>query len=208
MRQTNLVRRAAYGALIGALTSLFAPASATAESGRYNLHLSGMGPMPAGGELAFDMQLLQPVAFEVRLGGGKYFPPVFQSLDQDDLEAGFYATAGARLRLMDDSSGFINQGGSPAGNLWLALHGGVLTDGDGASFMLDFGLATTSRSLRHCPSAPSFEPDSYSPKCRRSSWPRVCSSPSSLTLSMSCRVIPTEMVCAMGAIDARAHRPA
>src|SRR5687768_10346969 len=95
----------ALGALVFLLTSLAATASA--ESGRYNLRISAgpFGP-PAGvlGEVGFDFQLAPPFALEFTAGGGY--------VADGNVEAGVLTIgAGARFRMLEDYSGYVNEGG-------------------------------------------------------------------------------------------------
>lgn len=115
---------------LAAVALLFAPA-AHAESGHYNLHLSGLGPLPAAGEASFDWQLAQPFALELRAGGG-VLTDFFQTT-----EGLFYATVGARLRFADDQSGYLDEGGSVAGHFWIAPHVGLLFAESGPAFLVD-----------------------------------------------------------------------
>lgn len=115
------------------LSLLLAP-TAHAESGRFNLHLSGVGPLPAAGEASFDWQLARPFALELRAGGGAL-------TDFGQLTQGiFYATAGARFRFADDESGYLDEGGSIAGHLWLAPHVGFFLTDTAAGFLFDASI--------------------------------------------------------------------
>lgn len=105
------------------LASLLALAAspAHAESGRYNIHLTGMAPFPVAGEVSLDWQLARPIALEVAAGGG-----VLTDYAQAS-DGIFFATFGARLRLADDESGYLEEGGSIAGHFWIAAHAGFFT---------------------------------------------------------------------------------
>lgn len=120
---------------IGALLiTLFTTTAAHAESGRFNLHFSGLGPVPAAGEVSADWQLARPFALELRAGGG-----VLTDFGQSS-EGIFYSSIGARFRFVDDESGYLNEGGSIAGHLWVAPHVGFFVAGDAVGLMVDASL--------------------------------------------------------------------
>lgn len=125
--------RAALAALLALLGVCLAAAPAHAESGRYNLHFSAMGPLPSGGEVAFDWQLARPFALELAAGGG-LVTDFGQSYD-----GVFYASVGARLRLGDDESGYLDEGGSIAGHYWIATHAGFFVTSLTAGLLVDIG---------------------------------------------------------------------
>lgn len=121
-------RSLALGSLF-ALSALASPAHA--ESGRYNLHVSALAPLPVGGEVAFDWQLARPIALEAAVGGGWL-------TDFDQGSSGiFFATFGARLRLADDESGYLDEGGSIAGHYWVAAHAGFFVTPVTGGLLLD-----------------------------------------------------------------------
>lgn len=127
---SNRIR--AYVALFAALAaSASIAAPARAESGRYNLHLSAMGPLPTAGEVAFDWQLARPWALELAAGGGAVTD------FGNNTDGLFYATFGARLRLADDESGYLDEGGSIAGHYWIAAHAGFFVTEYTGGFMAD-----------------------------------------------------------------------
>ncbi len=115
-------------ALVLALAML-APAGATAESAKLNLHIEpGIAALLTGvaeggrqalgpvGWVSLDYQLRPPIALEVITGIG-------------GLTAGtdwtIYGTfgAGVRLRFMDNQEGYMNDpGGDTLGNLWVSAH--------------------------------------------------------------------------------------
>lgn len=131
MQHKPLLRGLAALALTASLGAI--SPTAHAESGRYNVHFSGLGPLPAAGEASFDWQLAQPFALEIRAGGGAV-TDFAQSVDGI-----FYLTVGARFRFFEDESGYLDEGGSVAGHLWLAPHAGFFLAGNGpdVGFMLD-----------------------------------------------------------------------
>ena len=116
-------------ALVASLLLSTCPASA--ETGRYNLHLSALGPVPSAGEVSFDWQLAPPFALELRAGGG-VVPDFGQRLDGI-----FYAEVGARFRFADDGSGYLDEGGSIAGNFWLSPSLGFFASETSAGFLVD-----------------------------------------------------------------------
>lgn len=118
--------------------------SARAESGRFNIHLDGgvlVPPIGGYGNVAFDWQLAQPVALEVAVGGGA-------TADDFGAYGLFTAVAGARIRLLDDDTGYPSEGGSIHGHLWIAPHAGFgylgfangFLSGSGAAFVFDVGV--------------------------------------------------------------------
>ena len=130
------------GALIIAVSSLSAPQSAKAESGKLNLHLEiGVatpvaGPLrPSGSNvtlggiawLSGDYQIAAPFAIELLAGGGGFGGGVA------------YGTVaiGARFRFADNREGYMNEeGGDAPGNGWASLHLGYHRF-DGNQFGID-----------------------------------------------------------------------
>ncbi len=129
MRRRSMTLAAAAAAL---LTLAAAPASA--ESGRWNFHFSGFGPLPAGGDVGADWQIARPFALELRVGGG-----VITDFGQT-VNGIFFSSVGARFRFFDDESGYLDQGGSVAGNLWVAPHVGFFLTEVAPGFLFDVSL--------------------------------------------------------------------
>jgi outer membrane protein OmpA-like peptidoglycan-associated protein len=124
-------------AALATLAAIFLAAPAAhAESGRYNLRVSvGPGGPPFGfvGEAAFDLQLAPPFALEFTAGGGY--------VTDGNTEGGVLTIgAGARFRFAEDYSGYLDEGGSGAGNFWFAPHAGFAFAIDGAAFMADISV--------------------------------------------------------------------
>lgn len=126
------------------------PSRASAESGRFNVHIDlgagspiagqarpGFGSGSSAGGAAifgFDYQLKPPIAIEAIVGGGG-----FAKSYPRDLQAGMpFATfaLGARYRFLDSKDGYKAQGGSVHGNVWLAAHAGYYQL-DGGQFGID-----------------------------------------------------------------------
>lgn len=126
----------------GATLTLLAAPVARAESGRFNVHL-GIGgaalldvaPIGVVGHAAFDWQLAQPVALEAMLSGGTLFG------GGDALLGYLQAGVGARIRVLDDDTGYALDGGSIHGNLAIAPHVGVGVAGDVVAFTFDTEIA-------------------------------------------------------------------
>jgi outer membrane protein OmpA-like peptidoglycan-associated protein len=125
------------------LASLYAE-PARAESGRFNLHFDAgvlLPPVGGYGNVAFDWQLAQPVALELALGGGA-------TGDDFGTYGLFTAVVGARIRLLDDESGYPSEGGSVHGHLFIAPHVGFgfmgfangFASGAGPAFVFDVGV--------------------------------------------------------------------
>lgn len=123
---------------------VLAPASASAESGRFNLHFDAgvlVPPIGGYGNVALDWQLAQPVALEVSVGSGA-------TGDDFGTYGLFTLVAGARFRVFDDESGYPSEGGSVHGHLWIAPHVGFgflgfangFTSGAGPAFAFDVGV--------------------------------------------------------------------
>ncbi|MBX7195306.1 MAG: OmpA family protein [Sandaracinaceae bacterium] len=124
------------------LALLALPAIAQAESGRYDVHL-GVGdgalldvsPVGIVGHVAFDWQLAQPVAIEAMVSGGAFVGT------QDVLVGYVQAGVGARIRVLDDDTGYALDGGSIHGGLSIAPHVGVGVAGSVVAFTLDTEIA-------------------------------------------------------------------
>jgi OOP family OmpA-OmpF porin len=125
-----------FGVTLACLVSLlagglFSASPANAETGRVNLHMAGMGPLPLAGEVSVDWQFARPFALELRAGGG-----VLSDFGQNE-QGIFYSTVGARIRFLDDESGYVNEGGSIAGHLWVAPHVGLFVTSATAGLLVD-----------------------------------------------------------------------
>lgn len=127
---------------------LLAAPRAEAESGRFNVHLqAGVLAPPTGmmGSAIFDWQLARPVALEVAVGGGFLVEPgvpsgPFGEQTTDVIDGVFTATFGARFRVLDDQSGYPEEGGSVHGQLWIAPHAGVAVSAVGPAFLFDVAV--------------------------------------------------------------------
>jgi outer membrane protein OmpA-like peptidoglycan-associated protein len=146
--------------LVLATWSVFVAQFAWAESGRLNFNadlgletpVSGrfgtyLGPTLSGQAygvkllLAADYQIKPPFALEFSLGLGPQFVPAIinqanGSAFASSTVATFFVGVGPRFRFLDDSSGYLNEKASAAGNLWASLHVG-LHGYDGVRFGVD-----------------------------------------------------------------------
>ncbi|MEM9192550.1 MAG: OmpA family protein [Myxococcota bacterium] len=122
------------------LVGVLAASSARAESGRYNLHGSALGPFPLAGEVSFDWQFAQPLVLELRVGGGVVLGAGDTINGESANEGVFYSTVGPRFRFIDDESGFLNEGGSIAGNLWLSPQVGLAILPEGPVLLTDVSV--------------------------------------------------------------------
>lgn len=105
---------------LASLALLATPEPARAESGRFNLHFDAgvlVPPIGGYGNVAFDWQFAQPVGIELAVGGGA-------TGDDFGTYGLFTAEVGARIRILDDDSGYPEEGGSVHGQLWVAPHVG------------------------------------------------------------------------------------
>jgi outer membrane protein OmpA-like peptidoglycan-associated protein len=113
----------------------FASRPATAESGKFNLHLDLSGvvagpPLIGGGVLhfGFDWQLKPPVALDFVIGGGGVAEQSSGIAGPVRTTGSFFvdAAAGVRLRFLDNREGYLNdKGGDAAGNLFVIPRLGV-----------------------------------------------------------------------------------
>lgn len=134
--RSSLLARASLTAVPFALLAL--PSAAAAESGRYDVHI-GLGdgalldvsPVGVVGHVAFDWQLAAPVALEAMVSGGTFIG------SQDELVGYVQAGVGARIRVLDDDTGYALDGGSIHGGLSIAPHVGVGVAGSVVAFTLD-----------------------------------------------------------------------
>lgn len=125
-----------------AALALLSPDAARAESGRFDVHLGVGGgaaldvaPIGVVGHAAFDWQLAQPVALEALVAGGMLFGT------NDTLVGYVQAGVGARIRVLDDDTGYALDGGSVHGNLAIAPHVGVGVAGSVVAFTFDTEIA-------------------------------------------------------------------
>ncbi len=152
-RGDRIACRGAWGVVLGVLVSL--ASSAQAESGVVNAHGSfGVGG-PVTGELSapgadgadrlipagwigLDWQVERPWAVELLIGFGRQFERsnTIGAADQSY----WSALLGARLRLFDDTEGYLTEGaGNPWGHLWVSAHIGYFGLDD-AEFGADVGV--------------------------------------------------------------------
>ena len=144
----------AYTVLLGGLLAISAlPATARADHGRFNLHLDlgagipyagqtrpGAGSGRSGGAIGYfgaDLVLAQPVAIEVIMGLGGFAKPFPRTFDGSTRLR--TVAAGVRLRLFEDETGYLTEGGSIAGGMWVSGHAGWYHY-DGPQFGFDLGV--------------------------------------------------------------------
>lgn len=127
------------------------PSSASAESGRFNLHLDLGASIPALGDIgdaslgphvsaAFDWQIVTPFAIQLRYGFS-YFPADTNVEGASSFVTDHAFGLGGRFRFLDNREGYMNQdGGDPWGNLWVDAHIGVHHFFDDTRFGGDIGV--------------------------------------------------------------------
>src|SRR5512143_2268614 len=126
---------------VSLLAVLASAMPARAESGRLNLHFEGaFGGVVTGaashdpsmkqrsiggiGMLGLDYEFFRPFAVDVLIGGGAFAKPFPEEANNAGL---FTVAVGGRVRLLDDTRGFLNgPGGNLHGNLYVAGHIGYL----------------------------------------------------------------------------------
>lgn len=152
--------RGAWGwAAVMTTAALGAPAAASADSGRLNLHVEPVLLVPVAGDilpeaddegrvqlpfgvagtLGIDWQLAPPFALELLVGGGWVFEPFPDVADEESGTPYFTAAVGPRFRFMDNQEGYANEpGGDLAGNFWVSGHLGYHLF-DGSQLGIDLG---------------------------------------------------------------------
>ena len=135
--------------LTGLQNAALSPSRASAESGEFNLHLdigpgfgltdplpnaSGTPPVGIFGNVAFDWQIVAPIALEIQAGGGYLFETGF-NVARDGMPY-FNVGLGARVRPFDNREGYLANDGDILGNLWIAAHLGFHFF-DGPQFGID-----------------------------------------------------------------------
>lgn len=130
------------------------PSRASAESGRFNLHLDLGGALPALGDIAdeglgagigpyvsaaFDWQIVTPFAIQLRYGFS-YFP-VDSNAAGDSFVTDHAFGLGGRFRFLDNREGYMTEdGGDIWGNLWVDAHIGIHHFFDDTRFGADIGV--------------------------------------------------------------------